>query len=57
MWRARPGTLAEMVQGGLRVTQFNVERILEAFLPDADPETFAELSIPLKVTATDYLRP
>ena len=54
MWRARPGTFAEAMQGGLRVSQFNVERILKAFLPDAIPETFAELKIPLKVTATDY---
>lgn len=54
MWRARPGTFAEALQGGLRVSQFNVERILKAFLPDAIPETFAELKIPLKVTATDY---
>lgn len=54
MWRARPETFAEAMQGGLRVSQFNVERILKAFLPEAVPETFAELKIPLKVTATDY---
>ncbi|PDQ17887.1 Patatin [Mesorhizobium sanjuanii] len=54
MWRARPGTFAEALQGGLRVSQFNVERILKAFLPEQIPETFAELKIPLKVTATDY---
>lgn len=54
MWRARPGTFAEAMQGGLRVSQFNVERILKAFLPEAVPETFAELKIPLKVTATDF---
>jgi NTE family protein len=54
MWRARPGTIAEAMQGGIRVSQFNVERILKAFLPEAIPETFAELTIPLKVTATDY---
>ena len=42
------------MQGGIRVSQFNVERILKAFLPEAIPETFAELKIPLKVTATDY---
>ncbi|MER9643028.1 patatin-like phospholipase family protein [Mesorhizobium sp. M0239] len=52
MWRARPGTIAEAMQ--VRVSQFNVERILKAFLPEAIPETFAELKIPLKVTATDY---
>src|SRR5262245_63146494 len=54
MWRARPGSFAEAMQGGLRVSQFNVERILKAFLPDAIPETFAELTIPLKVTPADY---
>ncbi|MER9751137.1 patatin-like phospholipase family protein [Mesorhizobium sp. M0140] len=52
MWRARPGTIAEAMQ--VRVSQFNVERILKAFLPEAIPETFGELQIPLKVTATDY---
>ncbi|AZO47648.1 MAG: patatin-like phospholipase family protein [Mesorhizobium sp.] len=54
MWRARPGTIAEAMQNGIRVSQFNVERILKSFLPDAIPETFAQLKIPLKVTATDY---
>lgn len=54
MWRARPGTFAEALQGGIRVSQFNIERILKAFLPDAIPDRFEELKIPLKVTATDF---
>lgn len=54
MWRSRPGTIAEAMQGGIRVGQFNIERILKAFLPAAIPATFEELKIPLKVTATDY---
>ena len=54
MWRARPGTLSEMVESGIRVTQFNVERIVKAFLPESVPSTFEELKIPLKVTGTDY---
>lgn len=54
MWRARPGSLSEMVEGGLRLGQFNIERILKAFLPDRIPDTFEELAIPLSVTATDY---
>lgn len=54
MWRSRPGTIAEAMQGGIRVSQFNIERILKAFLPEAIPETFEALKIPLKVTATDY---
>ena len=35
MWKARPGSLAEVMKGGLHVSQFNVERILKAFLPGA----------------------
>ena len=55
MWRARPGThRPRWCEGGFRVSQFNIERILKAFLPDAIPEDFAELKIPLKVTATDF---
>lgn len=54
MWRARPDTFAEMMKGGLRIGQFNVERIVKAFLPEHVPETFATLQIPLKVTATDF---
>jgi NTE family protein len=54
MWRARPGTLAEAMEGGFRFGQFNVERILKAFLPEVVPASFEELKIPLKVTATDY---
>ncbi len=54
MWKARPGSFAEAMKGGLHVSQFNVERILKAFLPRAVPENFADLKIPLKVTATDF---
>ncbi len=54
MWSARPGTMAEAFAGGLRFSQFNVERILDAFLPHQIPETFDALGIPLQVTATDY---
>jgi NTE family protein len=54
MWRARPGTFAEALQGGFRVGQFNVERVLKVFLPDAIPDRFENLKIPLKVTATDF---
>jgi NTE family protein len=54
MWKARPGTVAEALQTGLRFSQFNIERILKAFLPNAIPDTFEELKIPLQVTATDF---
>ncbi len=54
MWRARPGSFGEIVAGGFSVAQFDIERILKSFLPVAVPATFAELGIPLRVTATDY---
>jgi len=56
VWRARPGTLSEMMEAGIKVSQFNVERLLRAFLPDQIPVCFEKLSIPLAVTATDYYR-
>jgi NTE family protein len=37
IWRARPESLGAMFEGGFRFGQFNVERILRAFLPDAVP--------------------
>jgi NTE family protein len=54
VWKSRPGSLREVMEGGFRLGQFNIERILKAFLPSAIPDDFAELEIPLKVTATDF---
>ncbi|MBL8582003.1 MAG: patatin-like phospholipase family protein [Rhizobiaceae bacterium] len=53
IWRARPDSFAQMMAGGFRIGQFDVERILRAFLPDL-PATFEGLQVPLMVTATDY---
>ncbi len=53
IWQSRRGSM--MATGvGLRFTQFDVERLLRALLPDALPENFSGLQIPLRVTATDY---
>lgn len=54
LWTLRPASLAEAVTGGVRFGQFNIERILKAFLPETIPHDFAELKIPLKIVATDY---
>ncbi|PJI91536.1 NTE family protein [Yoonia maricola] len=40
--------------GGPRIGQFNLERMLEGILPEDFPRTFEELEIPLKISATDY---
>ncbi len=54
LWSLRPPSMKAAVTGGFRMGQFNLERILRVFLPEAIPETFADLQIPLMVSATDY---
>lgn len=54
LWSLRPPTMVAAMSGGFRMGQFNLERILKAFLPPEIPEQFSELKIPLKVSATDY---
>ncbi|WP_113447939.1 patatin-like phospholipase family protein [Rhizobium cremeum] len=53
LWSLGPATMRDAL-GGFRLGQFNLHRILEAFLPDAIPADFADLGIPLKIVATDY---
>jgi len=51
IWSMRPTRLSDV---GFRIGQYNLERILKAFLPDVLPADFSDLKIPLHVTATDY---
>lgn len=53
LWSIRPNTMRETL-GGFRLGQFNLERILHAFLPDRIPQDFADLVLPLTIAATDY---
>ncbi|MEX0347047.1 MAG: patatin-like phospholipase family protein [Rhizobiaceae bacterium] len=53
MWRMRPTNLRQAF-GGIRVSQFDIERILRSLLPKTIPDDFAGLQIPLQVTATDF---
>ncbi|MCO6186969.1 patatin-like phospholipase family protein [Rhizobium sp. L1K21] len=54
IWKMRPMTMKDAMNGGFRFGQFNLERILKGFLPEAIPDDFSELQIPLHITATDY---
>ena len=61
-WRAAcggrgPAASASMVEGGFRVGQFNIERILKSFLPDAIPETFRRAENPAEGHGDRFLRP
>lgn len=49
IWGLRPTSVR-----GLRIGQFDLERVLRAFLPQQVPDDFADLQIPLKVVTTDY---
>lgn len=53
-WRSRPASMKDILRGGFRVGQFNLERLLKGFLPEAIPEDFAQLTTPMKVVATDF---
>lgn len=54
LWSLRPSGLSQMVSGGFKFGQFNLERMLKAFLPDRVPETFEALDIPMKIIVSDY---
>ncbi len=55
LWRLRPESLASVISGGFpKFGEFNAQKIMRAFLPHEIPETFEELAIPLKITATDF---
>jgi NTE family protein len=58
MMRARAGRLSDIFGGGLGdATRLDAELLCEQFLPDALPDDFSGLSIPLTVIASDlYLR-
>jgi len=51
---ARPRGVKDAIEGGLRLGQFNIQRILEAFLPDTVARRFEDLKIPTKIMVTDY---
>lgn len=53
LWGLGPATMRDAL-GGFKLGQFNLERILKAFLPKEIPHEFSELDIPFKAIATDY---
>ena len=58
MWdvfRMRPDSLGTFFrEGGPRIGELNLERVLEGVLPEDFPRDFADLKIPLKVSATNF---
>ncbi|MGB7286505.1 MAG: patatin-like phospholipase family protein [Salaquimonas sp.] len=57
LWKARPDPMRALVSSNKSTAAFgqmDVEKILEVFLPKDMARDFETLSIPLKITATDY---
>ena len=55
--QTRAGTLGDVLSGGLTsATQMDPEKFCAMFLPDAVPDDFSALEIPLTVIATDLHR-
>jgi NTE family protein len=55
--KARVGTLSDLLAGAIsRATQMDAEKACAQFLPEAVPEDFSTLEIPLTVMATDLHR-
>lgn len=54
-FKVRPDSFKSFLKdGGMRLGELNLEKILAVFLPDQVPATFEDLQIPLHVAATDY---
>ncbi|MEM9912274.1 MAG: patatin-like phospholipase family protein, partial [Pseudomonadota bacterium] len=55
IFRIRPESVWQfLADGGPRIGELNLERILSVFLPDTICKEFSSLSIPLRVIATDF---
>ena len=55
LWRELPSSVGEFVSRGWpKIGELDAERVLRAFMPKQVPESFADLKIPLIITATDF---
>lgn len=55
MFRIGPDSFGTFLkEGGPRIGELNLERILTGILPDSIPQNFSDLKIPLHIVATDF---
>jgi NTE family protein len=55
LWKLGPGPLTSFMKpNGTAFGQIDIEKVLDIFLPKRIAATFEELSIPLKITGTDF---
>lgn len=54
LWKARRPSWKSVISEGVTLGQFNVERIIDAFMPEELPRSFEDLKIPTQLLATDF---
>ena len=54
LWKLRPGGLGGLIGQGWKFSQFDIEKIVESFVPQNLARDFSELKIPFTAIATDY---
>lgn len=54
LWELRPRSMGELIGSVASIGQLDPERVLVAVLPGPLPKRFEDLSIPLRVAATDF---
>lgn len=54
LWDARARSWRDLFDGGMRLGQFDIERIISAFLPEQIPHNFRDLAVPTELIATDF---
>ncbi|MFZ2100141.1 MAG: patatin-like phospholipase family protein [Oricola sp.] len=54
LFRIRPPSMTAALDRGFRIGQFDVQRIVQNFMPPTIPHEFSVLDIPLHVIATDF---
>lgn len=55
LWKLRPDSVKNfMADGGPRLGEINIERVLDLFLPPNVCNDFTDLKIPVQIVATDY---
>lgn len=54
LWKLRPGGLGGLIGQGWKFSQFDIEKIVENFVPQNLARDFGALKIPFTAIATDY---
>jgi NTE family protein len=54
LWKLRTGGFGGLLTGWMKLIPVDIEKVLDAFLPEAVARDFKDLMIPLTITGTEY---